>query len=31
VISEKDTQWKLLDEIEDSLKSRMRIRETVVA
>jgi dTDP-4-dehydrorhamnose 3,5-epimerase len=31
VISEKDTQWKLLDEIEDSLKSRMCIREMVEA
>jgi dTDP-4-dehydrorhamnose 3,5-epimerase len=31
VISEKDTQWPLLDEIEDNLKSRMRIREMVVA
>lgn len=31
VISEKDTQWPLLDEIENDLKSRMRIRETVGA
>src|ERR1044072_1262570 len=31
VSSEKDTQWKLLDEIEDNLKSRMRVREMVEA